>query len=153
MFGITPLGWVHTLGSLPAIPLALYMFARHGRIEPRSAAGLGYLASMTLGAASVFLVARHPEAPAIAALTLAALGLGYGLALLRNPGRLAQIVQTVSLSLSTLLLMVPTVTETLTRVPDGAPFAASPQAPLVLGAQGTLVALFLLGLVLQLRRR
>ena len=25
MFGISPLGWLHTLGSLPAIPAAAYM--------------------------------------------------------------------------------------------------------------------------------
>jgi hypothetical protein len=36
MFGISPLGWLHTLGSLPAIPLAIYMFARYGRIVPRT---------------------------------------------------------------------------------------------------------------------
>ena len=30
MFGISPLGWIHTLGSLPAIPMAVYMFARYG---------------------------------------------------------------------------------------------------------------------------
>jgi hypothetical protein len=27
MFEISPLGWIHTLGSLPAIPVAVYMFA------------------------------------------------------------------------------------------------------------------------------
>jgi hypothetical protein len=33
MFGISSLGWVHTIGSLPAIPLAIYMLARYGRIR------------------------------------------------------------------------------------------------------------------------
>src|SRR5436190_23605289 len=42
MFGISPLGWVHTLGSLPAVPVAIYMFARYGRIVPRSTAGAIY---------------------------------------------------------------------------------------------------------------
>ena len=60
MFGISPLGWLHTLGSLPAIPLAIYMFARHGRITPRSNAGVFYLASMVTGAVTVFLVAHQP---------------------------------------------------------------------------------------------
>jgi hypothetical protein len=57
MFGISPLGWVHTLGSLPAIPLAIYMFARHGRIVPRSVPGALYFVSMLIGATTVFLVA------------------------------------------------------------------------------------------------
>ena len=49
MFGISALGWVHTLGSLPAIPLAAYMFIKHGRIVPRSRAGLAYFVSMLIG--------------------------------------------------------------------------------------------------------
>ncbi len=53
MFGISPLGWLHTLGSLPAIPVAVYMFARYGRIAPRSTAGAVYFVSMLIGAVSV----------------------------------------------------------------------------------------------------
>jgi hypothetical protein len=70
MFGISALGWVHTLGSLPAIPLAAYMFARHGRIVPGSRAGLAYLGFMLVGAGSVFMIARQPASSAIALLTL-----------------------------------------------------------------------------------
>ncbi|WP_439863486.1 hypothetical protein [Pseudomonas antarctica] len=39
MLGISALGWLRTLGSLPAIPLAAYMFIRYGRIVPRSTPG------------------------------------------------------------------------------------------------------------------
>ncbi|MDO9344659.1 MAG: hypothetical protein Q7T99_14355, partial [Pseudomonas sp.] len=60
MFGISALGWIHTLGSLPAIPLAAYMFIRHGRIVPRSVPGLFYLVSMLIGGLTVFLVAKQP---------------------------------------------------------------------------------------------
>ena len=38
MLGISPLGWIHTLGSLPALPLALSMLWHHRRIDPRSTA-------------------------------------------------------------------------------------------------------------------
>ena len=78
MFGISALGWLHTLGSLPAIPLAAYMFVRHGRIVPRSRPGVAYLVFMLLGAGSVFLIARQPVSNAIALLTLALLLAGYG---------------------------------------------------------------------------
>ncbi len=70
MFGISPLGWVHTLGSLPAIPLAAYMIARHGRIVLRSILGAIYFVSMLIGAATVFLVAHQPVSYAIAAVTI-----------------------------------------------------------------------------------
>lgn len=64
MFGISPLGWVHTLGSLPAIPLALYMFLRYGRIVPASRAGRLYLLFMLIGALTTFLVALYRNAAA-----------------------------------------------------------------------------------------
>ena len=39
---ISPLGWLHTVGSLPAIPLAIYMLVKHGRVAPNTKAGRAY---------------------------------------------------------------------------------------------------------------
>lgn len=150
MFGITPLGWVHTLGSLPAIPLAAFMLVKFGRIEPRSSAGRLYLVFMLIGALSAFAVAKTMAGLGIATLTPIALAVGYGVSQIRTPGRAGQYIETIALSASVLLLMVPTVTETLTRVPDGNPWAKSIESPLVLGAQGALLVLFLIGVTLQL---
>lgn len=156
MFGITPLGWVHTLGSLPAIPVALYMFGRYGRIEPRSPAGRVYLVSMVVGAVTAYLVAKDPVAYVIASLTLLSLFVGYAAMRVGALGSAARYIETISLSFSALLLMVPTVTETLTRVPNGNPLAKGIDSPLVLGAQGLVFAVFVVGLIVQmfmLRRR
>ena len=79
MFGISPLGWVHTLGSLPAIPAAAYMLARHGRIVPRSGPGAVYFVSMLIGAATVFLVAHQPISYGLGVATLLLLLVGYGI--------------------------------------------------------------------------
>ncbi|MFR0657164.1 hypothetical protein SB719_21710, partial [Pantoea sp. SIMBA_079] len=70
MFGISPLGWVHTIGSLPAIPLAIYMFVRYGRILPRSKSGGLYFVSMLIGAGTTFLVARQQVSYVIGAATM-----------------------------------------------------------------------------------
>ena len=78
MFGISPLGWLHTVGSLPAIPVALYMFVRHGRIVPHATLGAVYFVSMLIGAATVFLVAHQPVSYGIGALTILLLLAGYG---------------------------------------------------------------------------
>ncbi|MDR0226615.1 MAG: hypothetical protein LBI66_09355 [Burkholderiaceae bacterium] len=156
MFGISSLGWLHTLGSLPAIPAAAYMFARHGRIVPRSLAGWVYLVSMLMGAATVFLVARQPVSYAIGGLTLALVVLGYGLAWLAAPTRLKAYAETLSLTLSAFLLMLPTVTEVLRRVPDGHPLVTDLRSPLLLGVQGGLLLALAAGIVAQvlwLRRR
>lgn len=155
MFGISPLGWLHTLGSLPAIPLALWMLARHGRIVPRSRAGLAYFLFMMVGGLTVFLIAKQPVSIPTAIVTLTVLIAGYTVGRISALGRAARYLETIFLSLSVFLLLVPSVNETLTRVPNGNPIAAGPGSPILLGALGTLVVLLVVGLtaqILHLRR-
>ncbi len=156
MFGISPLGWIHTLGSLPAMPAAAYMLARHGRIVPRSAAGAIYFISMLVGAGTIFLIARQPESKGIAVVTLALLLAGYGISRFPQLGRAVKYLETLSLTVTTFLLMLPTVTEVLRRVPDGHPLVTDLKSPLLLGSQAGLLLLLLAGLAAQvayLRKR
>ncbi|CAO3440805.1 hypothetical protein [Azospirillum endophyticum] len=150
MFGISPLGWVHTLGSLPAIPVAFYMFARHGRIVPRSGPGAIYFASMLIGALTVFLVAHQPVSQVVGVVTILFLLAGYGIGRIWRAGRPARYIETVCLSVSAFLLMVPTVSEILRRVPDGHPLVTDLKSPLLLGAQGGLAILLVAGLTAQI---
>ncbi|MEA3182114.1 MAG: hypothetical protein QOI59_5637 [Gammaproteobacteria bacterium] len=150
MFGISPLGWIHTLGSLPAIPVAAYMFARYGRIVPRSTAGAVYFVSMLIGAVTIVLIAHEPVSYVIAGVTLLLLLVGYGIA--RRPAQAGarRYVETISLTLTAFLLMLPTITETLRRVPDGHPLVTDLKSPILLGAQGTLLVLLIVGLTAQI---
>lgn len=150
MFGISPLGWLHTLGSLPAIPLALYMFGRYGKIAPRTVAGIGYFVSMLIGAVTVFLVAHQPVSYGIAIATIIFLLTGYGAAKIRFLGRGGIYIETICLSLTAFLLMVPTVSETLRRVPDGHPLVTDLRSPLLLGTQASLLVILVLGLTAQI---
>ncbi|MFB9949841.1 hypothetical protein ACFFP0_13330 [Rhizobium puerariae] len=150
MFGISPLGWIHTIGSLPAIPVALYMFARHGRIVPRSPLGVVYFVSMLIGAVTVFLVAHQLVSFVIGAVTILLLLAGYGIERILGPARVAGYIETVCLSLSAFLLMLPTVTEILRRVPDGHPLVTDLKSPLLLGAQGSLLVILVVGLTAQI---
>ena len=150
MFGISPLGWVHTLGSLPAIPLAVFMFARYGRIVPRSTAGAIYFVSMLIGAITVVFIAHAPVSYGIAAVTLLLLLIGYGAARLPGQSRAKTYIETISLTLTAFLLMLPTITETLRRVPDGHPLVTDLKSPLLLGAQGTLFVLLVIGVIAQI---
>ncbi|MGW6778485.1 hypothetical protein ACWF50_10590 [Brucella pseudogrignonensis] len=149
MFGISPLGWVHTIGSLPAIPLAVYMFLRYRRIVPGSRAGRLYLLFMLVGALTTFLVARQPVSLVIGAVTLGVLIGGYSVARLRFLGAAAVYIETLLLSLSAFLLMVPAVSEILRRVPDGHPLVTDLKSPLLLGAQAGLLGVLILGVTLQ----
>ena len=150
MFGISPLGWVHTLGSLPAIPVALYMLARHGRIVPRSRLGAVYFVSMLIGAATVFLVAHQPVSYGIGAATIVFLLAGYSAGRLPILGRAADYIETICLSVTAFLLMLPTVTETLRRVPDGHPLVTDLSSPLLLGSQAGLLVILVVGLTAQI---
>lgn len=150
MFGISPLGWIHTLGSLPAIPLALHMLARHGRITPRNGAGIAYFISMLVGAVTVFLVAHQAASHGIAIATIVLLLTGYAMAYRPFAGRASSYIETICLSLTVFLLMVPSVSETLRRVPDGHPLVTDPKSPLLLGALASLGAMLLVGLAVQI---
>lgn len=150
MFGISPLGWLHTLGSLPAIPLAIYMLARHGRIVPRSAAGTIYFICMLIGCLTIFLVAKMPVSNIIAVATMVFLIAGYGVAHVSRLGRAAAYLETTFLSLTVFLLLVPSVSETLRRVPDGHPVVTDPGSPILLGALGSLFVILVVGIALQI---
>jgi hypothetical protein len=60
-------------------------------------------------------------------------------------------VETTMLSISVFLLMIPTISETLRRLPVNDPFAKGMQDPVLLGAQGTLFLALIVGLPFQLR--
>jgi hypothetical protein len=149
--GISPLGWLHTLGSLPAIPLALYMLVRHGRVVPGTAAGKAYFWFMLLGAVTVYAIAHQQISVIIATVTLIVLFVGYGISRWANAPGFAKYVETASLSISVFLLLVPTVSETLRRLPVGHPVVTDLKDPLLLGAQGALLLALLIGIPLQLR--
>lgn len=148
---ISPIGWLHTLGSPPAVPFAAYMLARRGRIVPGTRAGRAYFWFMLLGALTVYPVAHQPVSIVFATATLFVLLLGYGLAAPARTRRGWRYVQTASLSTSVFLLLVPTVSEILRRLPAGHPLVTDMKDPLLLGAQGVLALALLVGVPLQIR--
>jgi hypothetical protein len=150
MFGISSLGWVHTLSSLPAIPLAIYMFARYGRIVPRSKPGVVYFISMLIGAITVFPIAHQSASYVIGTATILLLLAGYGVGRISSFGRAGKYLETIFLSLTAFLLMLPTITETLTRVPNGHPFVTDLSSPILRGAQGSLFVILIVGLTAQI---
>ncbi|WP_342629466.1 hypothetical protein AAC691_06930 [Nguyenibacter vanlangensis] len=150
MFGITPVGWIHTLGSLPAIPLAGYMFVRHGRIVPRSAPGVAYLVAMLTGAVTAFLVAKQPVSYGFGAVTILLLLAGYGVGHMPIFGRSGRYLEAIFLTMTVFLLMLPAATETLRRVPDGHPLVTDPHAPLLVGTQSGLLICLVIGLTVQI---
>lgn len=149
LFGITPLGWVHTLGSLPAVPVAVYMLARHGRIVPRSKPGIVYFVTMLIGSISIFPIAHAPVAKPIAITTMFLLFVGYGVSRTTLFGRATKYIEVISLTITTFLLLLPSISETLRRVPNGHPLVTDVNSPVLKGVMAGLGVALLIGIALQ----
>lgn len=148
---LTAIGWFHTLGSLPAVPIALYLLIRHGRILPGTAMGKAYLFFMFVGAISGVIVIKDPPGVLISILSLGSLTVGATIGKVAALARHRWWIETAALSTSIFTLFLPSLTETLTRLPAGNPVAESPQAPLVVAVQLSLLLMLIVGLTLQLR--
>lgn len=127
------------------------MLFRHGRIVPETGAGRAYFWFMLLGVLTVYPIAHQPISAIVATITLAVLLVGYGIARWRTATRFWKYVQTISLTISVFLLMVPTVSESLRRLPVGDPLVTDLKDPLLLGVQGALFLALIVGIPLQVR--
>ncbi|QWF19937.1 hypothetical protein KME82_25230 [Lysobacter capsici] len=106
---------------------------------------------MLLGVLTVYPIAHQPVSSIVATVTLVVLVLGYGISRWPAAKRFGKYIETVSLSLSVFLLMIPTVSETLRRLPVGKPLVTDLKDPLLLGVQGALFLALIVGVALQMR--
>jgi predicted membrane channel-forming protein YqfA (hemolysin III family) len=147
---LSALGWFHTLGSLPAVPLALYLLFRYGRIPPEKPLAKSFLVFMFVGALSGVLVIKSPPGAAISLLSLGSLTLGTFVSALKSLERHHWSIQTVALSTAVFTLFLPSVTEVMTRLPAARPIADNPEDPLVVAFQLSLLVILVGGVTLQL---
>lgn len=152
---ISALGAIHTVLSLVPVVAGAFAFARHGRIDPAGGAGKVYLGGMVASIVTSFGLSSTGHFNAGHALGLVALLALVAAVLaprLRLLGRAAVYVQTVAMSFSFMLLLVPGTNETLTRLPAGHPLASGIDSPIVKSALTGLFGLFLLGTAWQMFR-
>jgi uncharacterized membrane protein len=153
MFGLTQLGVLHTAVSLVAVAAAIVALARHKEITTRQRAGQVYIASTVIACLTGFGIFQHggfgpPHALGI--LTLIALGLAYAAG--RGAfGRASRRLEIVAYTLTVFFHSIPGVTESLTRLPPGAPIAPSQEAPIFPVLYGIFFVIFLVGVTLQVR--
>jgi hypothetical membrane protein len=148
ILGLSPLGFFHTVISILAIPCALLALLRDGKIDPTNLVGKSYLISMLIGCVTAFGIypdGKFGPGHVLSIVTLVFLLIGLLAGRVHWLGRAAPYVGTISLSLTVLLLMVFTTTETLTRLPAGHPYAANQDDPALGPVRLGLLILFLLG--------
>lgn len=155
MLGLTTLGVIHTAISLVAVVCGIWVLGRDKEISARTSLGRSYLATTFLTAVTGLGIFQHGgfgPPHALAVLTLLALAVGMAAAFTGVLGRRSRYLQTICYSATMLFHAIPGVTETLTRLPAGRPVFANADAPEFGALYGVLFLVFLVGLVLQLRR-
>jgi len=155
MFGLTTLGFIHTLISLVALVAGLLALAKYQEISPRSASGRLYIWATVLTCLTGFGIFQHGgfgKPHALGVMTLLVLAIALVAARTRVFGRMAPYVETVSYSLTLFFHMVPGLTETFTRIPLGAPLFSSPEDPKLEKTVALFFLIFLVGAFLQVRR-
>lgn len=154
MFGLTPLGVVHTLISLVALASGLMALVTYRFISTTNGLGMTYVVTTALTAATGLGIYQHGGFGAphgLSILTLLALAAGVAAGATQAFGGRSRYVEAVAYSSTFLFHAIPAFTESLTRLPLGAPLFASAEAPALKAIYGVLLVLFVVGLVVQLR--
>lgn len=154
MYGLTSLGVVHTLISLIAVAAGVWALARHKEIALARPPGKTYVVTTLLTALTGLGIYQHggfgpPQVLSI--LTIPALAAGAAIELKGLLGAWSRQAQAIAYTTTMLFHMIPAFTETLTRVPLGAPLLPNAEAPEFKPIYGTLMLIYVVGLVLQLR--
>jgi uncharacterized membrane protein len=154
MLGLTNLGIVHTAISLVAVGAAIVAFIRDKEINSRNGLGKLYIWTTVLTCLTGFPIMQHGgfgKAHVLGVVTLLVLVVA-ALAGKGKFGRASRYVEVVSYSATFFFHMIPTLVETTTRLPVGAPLVKDRDGPELQTATGVLFLLFLIGAGLQIWR-
>ena len=151
---IIPLGWFHTAMGIIALLSGGFTLTKFKEISLQTRSGRIYLTATLITAATALFIFQHGEfgpGHALAVMTLLALVLGTVAATLKPFGKLSRHVQAISYSATLLFHCIPAVTDGLLRLPVGDPVLTSIEDPILKVLYLALLALFLIGVSLQLR--
>ena len=153
-YGLTSLGVFHTLVSLLALAAGAIALIRDKKIVRSNPIGRVYLISTVIVCFTGFGIFQHDgfgKPHALGVITLITIVVAF---LAGSPGRFGRFtpyVERIGYSLTFFFHIVPTITESATRLPYGVPLAASPEDPRIKAAIGVCFLFFLAGAFLQAR--
>jgi uncharacterized membrane protein len=155
MTGLTPLGTFHTAISLIAVVTGAVALIRDREISWGKQIGKIYVVTTLIVCLTGFGIFQHGgfgKPHALGILTLLVLGIVFAAGKkTRLFGRFSPYIETVGYSMTFFFHVVPGITETATRLPQGAPLASGPDDPRIQMAIGICFLLFLIGATLQVR--
>ncbi|HTD40513.1 MAG TPA: hypothetical protein VK671_07830 [Mucilaginibacter sp.] len=147
------LGIIHTSISIFAILAGLYALYLSGRIDPKNGPGKWYvwLTILTCLTSLPIMKLGHPTAGHyLAIIIFILLPIGIYARQLRIFGKLADYVQVIIMSTTLFLSFIPTIVESLTRLPISQPIANGPADPLLQKALSGLMVVYVIGVIYQI---
>ena len=155
MFGLTPLGIVHTIISLVAVAAGAIALVRDRKITWHNPLGKIYVIATEIVCLTGFGIFQHggfgkPHELGIITLVVLAIAFVAG-GKTKVFGKFSPYIETVGYSMTFFFHIVPGITETATRLPLDAPLAASPEDPNIQMAIGIAFLLFLIGAYFQVK--
>ncbi|HKG07484.1 MAG TPA: hypothetical protein VKB19_13535 [Pedobacter sp.] len=150
--GLSNLGIFHTVIGIIAIIAALASYGKYGRINLSGKGGLTYFYGTVITSLTALGLSKHGgfnPGHVLSLLVLVLVVVAFFLHKKRMGNTRARYFENFFLSFSFFLSMIPTVNETLTRVPLSAPLATGPTDPLIGKTLVVILVLFIAGSVYQ----
>lgn len=152
---ISLLGAIHTLISLPPIIAAVYCLKKYNAIDTSTRMGKLYIMTLALSVLTSFGLSstgKFNAGHALGILAMVVAFCGQLVPRLSFLGPLRPYLSALGLSFSFFLLLVPGINETLSRLPPSHPVGNGIGSPVVQGALKAWVAIFIIGLAVQMWR-
>ena len=155
MNSLTNFGIIHTAISLVALISGAIALVRYKEIPPKLFIGRLYIWTTVLTCITGFPIMQHGGfgAPhALGVITLVVLIVATVAGKTKFFGGASRYVETISYSATFFFHWIPTIVETSTRLPVGAPLVTDREGPEIQAAIAVVFLLFVIGVVLQILR-
>lgn len=152
--GLSPLGIFHTIIGVAAIIAGLIVIVRAGKIDLDRLAGKIYFYCTLVTSLTALGIYKHGgfnPGHGLSIIVILLLAAAWFLHTRRKGNNRSRYFENFFLSFSFFLSWVPTVNETLTRVPVGHPLAKDITDPLIGKTLAFILVLFVVGSILQFR--
>jgi uncharacterized membrane protein len=154
MLCLTQLGLFHTAISIVALVTGIFALVRDKEITWNNLVGKIYVITTAITCLTGFGIFEHGgfgKPHALGIITLVVLALAFIAGSKNKPfGKASSYIETVGYSATFFFHLVPTITETATRLPFDAPLASGPDDPNIQMSVGICLVLFLIGATLQI---